>query len=114
MNGVDLLLAREGNDAFDVEIGLNGTESLADLIGFVGLEAMEAEPVFAGIDGYRAQPQFGRRPHDADRNLTTVESEQFFHVLLILRAADFKGRRGAGVADWLGVRRGWRGFLRGF
>ena len=72
MDGIDLLLAGERDDAFDVEIGLNGSESLADLIGFVGLEAVEAEAVFAGIDGYRAQPEFGRRPHDADRNLTTV------------------------------------------
>ena len=79
MNRVHVLLFGQGDDAIDVEIGLHRAHAAADLIRLVGLEAVETERVFLGIDRDGPKAQLGRGPHDANRDLTPVEREQFVH-----------------------------------
>ena len=78
---IDALFFGERDDAFDIEIGLDGTEAFADQVGFVGFEAMEAEAVFFGVNGDGAQPELGGGAHDADRDFATVQGEEFLHLL---------------------------------
>src|SRR5690606_41162557 len=66
MDRVDHLLLRQGDNAGDIEVGLDWPLALTDLVGLVGLETVEAERVFPGVDGDRAESQFRGRPPDAD------------------------------------------------
>ena len=55
MNVIDFFFFGQGNDAFDVQVGLDGSQVLAGLVGFVRFESVEAEAVFFRIDGNRAK-----------------------------------------------------------
>ena len=63
----------EGDDAFDIEVGLDGAEAFADEVGFVGFKAVQTEAIFFGIDGDRAEAEFGGGAHNADGDFTTVQ-----------------------------------------
>ena len=75
---IDAFFFGERDDAFDIEIGLDGTVAFADEVGFVGFEAMQAKAVFLRIDGDGAQAEFGGGAQDADGDFTTVQGKSFF------------------------------------
>jgi hypothetical protein len=60
MDGVYAFLARQGDDAVDVEAG------------FIGLEAVQGEAVFLRVNGDGAQTQFAGGAQDADGNFAAV------------------------------------------
>ena len=72
MNRVNAASLCQGDDSLDVEIGCDRTLVATYLIGFVRLEAVQAETILVGIDGGGAQSEFGRRAHDAGRDLAAV------------------------------------------
>ena len=71
---------RQGDDALDIEIGLDRAFALADQVGFVGLEAVQGEAVFLGIDGDGAQAEFVGRAQNADGDFAAIQSEKFLHL----------------------------------
>src|SRR5207302_10111704 len=79
MNGVDAFFAGERNDAFDIEIRLDGSFTFADQIGFVGLEAMEGQPVLLGVDGDGPQAELIGGAQDTDGDFAAIQCEEFFH-----------------------------------
>src|SRR5689334_3721843 len=93
MDRVDALFLGQGDDAIDVEIGLHGSESLADLVGFVGFETMEAQTIFFGVDTDRAQAELSGGAHDADGDFTAVQGEKFLHE----EPFSLSGRSGSGL-----------------
>lgn len=79
MDGIDFLLHREFNDAVDIEICLDRAFALSDEIGFIGFEAMQTEAVFLGVNSDGAKAELVGGAQNADRDFTTIESEQFSH-----------------------------------
>ena len=77
MDGVDLVLLGQRDDAGDVEIGADRLAGLADAVGLVGLEAVQGEAVFVRVDGDGADAQLVGRAEDADGDLAAVGDEQF-------------------------------------
>ncbi len=120
MDHVDALLACEGDDALDVEIGADGAFVRADEVGFIRLEAMDAEPVLLGVNGHGAQAQLVGGAHDADGDFAAVRDEQlpagdvvvagcggtgaahFWRVLYVSRARDGNWLRGKFFRQWPG------------
>ena len=83
MDGVDLVLLGERDDAGDVEVRPDRLARLADLVGLVGLEAVQGEAVFVRVDGDGADAQLVGRAEDADGDLAAVGDEQLldgFHA----------------------------------
>ena len=78
MNRVHAFFLGDGNDALDVEIRGDRSLVLADEIRLVRLESVQAEAVGLRVDGDGAQIQFRARAENADGNLATVGSEEFF------------------------------------
>ena len=76
MDGVDLVLPGQGDDAGDVEIGADRLAGLADAVGLVGLEAVQGEAVFVRIDGDRADAQLVGGAEDANGDLAAVGDQQ--------------------------------------
>ena len=76
MDGVNLALDGQGDDARDVEIGFDGGLAFADQVGLVGLETVQAEAIFLGIDGDGTQVQLGGGAKDADGDLAAVGRQQ--------------------------------------
>ena len=76
MDGIDLVLAGQGDDAVDVEIGADRLARLADAVGLVRLEAVQGEAVFVGVDGDRADAQLVGGAEDADGDLAAVGDQQ--------------------------------------
>ncbi len=76
MDGVDLVLLGQGDDAGDVEVGADRLAGLADAVGFVGLEAVQGEAVFVRIDGHGADAQLVGGAKDADGDLAAVGDQQ--------------------------------------
>jgi hypothetical protein len=76
MDGVDLHLAGDLEDAFDVEVGLDRLLALADQKGLVGLEAVQGEAVFMGINCHRADAELARRAEHPDRDLAAVGHQE--------------------------------------
>ena len=76
MDGVDVVLPGQGDDAVDVEIGADRLARLADAVGLVGLEAVQGEAVLVGVDGDGADAQLVGRAKDADGDLAAVGDQQ--------------------------------------
>ena len=85
MDGVDLVLPGQGDDAGDVEVGADRLAGLADAVGLVGLEAVQGEAVFVRVDGDGADAQLVGGAEDADGDFAAIGDQQL---------AD---RRGAGA-----------------
>ncbi len=73
MDGLHTLLARQGNDAFHVEVRLHRALALADQVSFVGFEAVQGEAVLLRINGNRAYAQFVGGAQDADGNFAAIQ-----------------------------------------
>jgi hypothetical protein len=52
VDGIDFMLASQGDDAGDVEIGADRLAELADAIGLVRFEAMQRETVLVRVNGH--------------------------------------------------------------
>jgi hypothetical protein len=79
MDGIDIFLHGELDDAVDIEVSLDGAFALSDEIGFIGFETVQTEAIFLGVNGDGAKAELVGRAQDADSNFTTIESEQFSH-----------------------------------
>ena len=93
MDGVDLVLAGQGDDAGDVEVGADRLAGLADAVGLVGLEAVQGEAVFVRVDGDGADAQFVGGAKDADGDFAAVGDQQLadrFDDDWILRHVPFR------------------------
>ena len=80
---VDLFFAGEGDDAGDIEVGLDGPETGAGEVGFVGFEAMEGEAVLLAVDGDGTEAQLVGGTEDADSNFAAVEGQKLLGHLEI-------------------------------
>ncbi len=78
MDGIDLVLLGQGDDAGYVEVGADRLAGLADAIRLVGLEAVQGEAIFMRVDGHRADAEFGRGAENASGDLAAVGNEQLF------------------------------------
>ena len=72
MDGVDVVIDREGDEGGDVEVGADRLAGFARLIRLVGLEAVQGETVLVRVDRDRADVQLVGRAEDADRDLAPV------------------------------------------
>jgi hypothetical protein len=97
MDRVDILLAGEGDDALDVEIGGHRPLAFADEVGLVRLEAVHAEAVLLGVDGHGAQAHLVRGPEDADGDLGAVGGHQLLERRRVFGDGCL-GRRGGRAA----------------
>src|SRR5690606_14177871 len=61
----------------ELQIGYDGSETLADQIGLVGLEALQGQPVFLGETGHGRHAEFIGRPEDANGDLAAIGDEEF-------------------------------------
>src|SRR5690606_14234306 len=52
VNEGNTFLLRNADDAFDVEVGTDGSFFLAEAVGFIGLEAVAGKTIFLGVDGH--------------------------------------------------------------
>src|SRR5262249_777693 len=77
MDGVDVVLAGEGDDALNVEVRPNRFARLADPVGFVRLEAVQREAILVRIDGDGPNAQFVRGTEHADGDLAPIGNQQF-------------------------------------
>src|SRR5206468_1597808 len=76
MNGVNIMLLRERDDAGDVEVSADRLAGLADQIRLVGLEAVQREAVFMGVDRDRADAQLMSRAEDANGDFAAIGDQQ--------------------------------------
>src|SRR5207244_2031337 len=76
VDGVNLVLQGEGDDAGDVEVGPDRLPRLADLVGFVRLETVQGEAVLVRVDGDGADAELVGRTEHPDGDLTAVGDEQ--------------------------------------
>src|SRR5205814_9173455 len=76
VDGLDFLLAGEGDDAVDVEVGADGLAGPADAVGLLGLEAVQGEAVLVRVDGDGTDAQLVRGAEDADGDLAAVGGEE--------------------------------------
>ena len=76
MDGVDLVLPGQGDDAVDVEIGADRLAGLADPVGLVGLEAVQGEAILVRVDGHGADAQLMGRAEDANGDLAAIGDQQ--------------------------------------
>ncbi len=76
MDGVDALVARQSDDAGDVQIRFDGTFAGADQVGFVGLEAMQAEAVLLGVNANGAEVEFIGGAENANGDFAAVRGQQ--------------------------------------
>jgi hypothetical protein len=74
MDRIDAFFLRERDDAFDVEVSLDGTFSSANQVSFVGLEAVEGETILLRVDRYGAEIEFVGGAKDAYGNFAAIES----------------------------------------
>src|SRR6202035_5290292 len=57
MDGVDLVLARQGDNGFDIEVGAQRLAGRADPVSLVRLETVQGEAVFVCIDRHSADAE---------------------------------------------------------
>ena len=76
MNGVDLVLLRERDDRWNVQVRLDRLARLADEIGLVRLEAVQGVAVLMGINGDSPNPQLMGAAKHTDGNLAAIGDEQ--------------------------------------
>jgi len=76
MNRIHARLARDGEDAGDVEVGLDRPAPGADEVRLVRLGPVQREAVLLRIDRHRSQAELARRPHDADGDLAAVGDQE--------------------------------------
>src|SRR5690606_39417449 len=62
---------------FDLKIGLNWAEALADQIGLVGLEPVQRQLVFFGKDGNGLEAELICRTEDTNGDLAAIGDEDF-------------------------------------
>src|SRR6476469_4087158 len=79
MDGVYALLLRQRDDAFHIQVRLDGPFALADQVGFIRLETVQCQPVFLRINGDGAQPEFVGCAEYTDSDLAAIQCKQFFH-----------------------------------
>jgi hypothetical protein len=88
MDGVDVVLLGDGDDAGNVEIGFDRPFTRANLIGFVRFEAMKRKAVFLGIDRDGAQAEFVGCPKDANGDFAAVGREKLADGLIFLHTQE--------------------------
>ena len=76
MHRVRFGIARDPDDVFDVQIGLDRPLPLANRVALVRLHPMQREPVLLRVHRHRAYPELARGAHHADRDLAAVGDEQ--------------------------------------
>src|SRR5205807_1684455 len=76
VDGVDVVLLGEGDDAGDVEVGADGFAGLADAVRFVGLEAVQGEAVLVGVEGDGADAELVGGAENTDGDLAAVGDEE--------------------------------------
>src|SRR5262249_6859209 len=72
MDGIDLVLLGQRDDAVDVEVGAQRLPRRPDAISLVRLEAVQRKPILMRIDGHRAYAQLMGRAKHADGNFTAI------------------------------------------
>src|SRR5699024_2575695 len=77
MDGIGTTLARNPNNAGDIQIGGDGFGAMTNEIAFVGLETVQCKTVFVSVNRDCGNPHFHRRTHDADRDFATVGDQEF-------------------------------------
>ena len=78
MNHIHAMLAGDGDDPLDIEIGADRPLPFADAVGLIGLETMHREAVFLRVDGDGAEAELRRGAHDADGDFRAIGDEEFF------------------------------------
>ena len=72
VDGVDVRLARDADHLTDVEIGGDGSQTLADLVGLVRLEPVQGELVLLGEHRHGGDAELVGRAEDANGDLRPV------------------------------------------
>ena len=81
MDRVDLVLAGQGDDAVDIEVGPQRFAGRADAVGFVRLEAVQGEAILMGVDGDRADAELMGGAKDANGDLAAIGDQQLANRL---------------------------------
>ena len=77
MDGIDIGIARNAQDIFDIEIGANRLVSLAHGIAFIRLETVKGKTVFVGKNRNRTNAKLVCSAQNTNGDFAAIGDEKF-------------------------------------
>jgi len=81
MDRIDIGIACNTQDVFDIKIGANGLVALPHRVAFIRLETVKGEAVLVREDRNCANAKFVGGSQNTNRNLATVGDQKFTDTL---------------------------------